>query len=155
MRRGLPPPVPLTAGHLHASNAHRGPVPQGLVDCTLPRPALLLLGALATVIPSASRAQGGWSNVRLNQDATSQMQNEEQIATDPHAPNRMVAVWEDWRLGYPRVAWAWSPVAGAAWVEGGLLDEPDYPRQGEPGLSVDDQGNFYLTVPDHALGAGA
>ena len=50
----------------------------------LPRPAfpLFLLAALALVLaaPAGAAAQD-WLNIKLNQDATTQLQNEEQVIT--------------------------------------------------------------------------
>jgi hypothetical protein len=87
-----------------------------------------------------------WINVQLNQDQTTELQNEEQIAINPTDPDNMVAVWRDFRLGYRQVAWAYTFDGGITWTEGGLFQEPNYPYQSDPGITVDAEGNFYAVI---------
>lgn len=87
-----------------------------------------------------------WINVQLNRDATSQLQNEEQIAINPTDPDNMVAVWRDFRLGYRKVGWAYTFDGGETWTEGGLIPETHYAQQSDPGITADSDGNFYAIV---------
>jgi hypothetical protein len=87
-----------------------------------------------------------WDNLQLNQDATTELQNEEQIAINPTNPDNMVAVWRDFRLGFRQVGWAYTFDGGVTWTEGGLIPEPNYPWQSDPGITVDKNGNFYAIV---------
>lgn len=103
----------------------------------------LLLFALAV---SPAGAQETWLNIRLNDDTTTQLQNEEQVAINPLNPANMVAVWRDFRLGYRQVAWGYTFDGGATWTDGGLFYEPNYPYQSDPGVTTDKDGNFYAIV---------
>jgi hypothetical protein len=42
-------------------------------------------------------------NIKINNDFTTQVQNEEQIALNLKNPNNYVAVWRDFRLGYRQI----------------------------------------------------
>ncbi|MBU1699229.1 MAG: glycoside hydrolase, partial [Candidatus Eisenbacteria bacterium] len=97
------------------------------------------------VLPLAVQADE-WINQRLNQDSTTELQNEEQIAINPANPNNMVAVWRDFRLGYRRLGWSYTFDAGASWTEGGLLEESHYPWHSDPGITTDLDGNFYVII---------
>jgi hypothetical protein len=103
--------------------------------------ALVLLGAA-----HPARADGEWLNIRLNQDTTAQLQNEEQVAINPLDPDNMVAVWRDFRLGYRQVAWGYTFDGGQSWTDAGLFVEPHYPWQSDPGVTTDAAGNFYAIV---------
>jgi hypothetical protein len=87
-----------------------------------------------------------WVNIQLNLDETTQLQNEEQIAVNPRNPDNMVAVWRDFRLGYRRVGWGYTFDGGETWTEGGLISEPTYLMQSDPGITADNYGNFYAIV---------
>jgi len=104
--------------------------------------ALLVLSLCVT---SGADAQA-WDNLILNQDTTTELQNEEQVAINPTNPDNMVAVWRDFRLGYRQVGWAYTFDGGESWTEGGLIDEPNYPWQSDPGVTADADGNFYAIV---------
>jgi hypothetical protein len=108
---------------------------------TSPWLALALLPLLAMTAGAQE-----WLNIRLNQDATTQLQNEEQIALNPIDPDNRVAVWRDFRLGYRQVGWGYTFDAGATWHEGGLFVETHYPWQSDPGVTTDALGNFYAIV---------
>jgi hypothetical protein len=87
----------------------------------------------------------GALNFRINQDETEELQNEQQIITNPLNPDNLVAVWRDFRLGYRRVGVAYSFDGGLTWTED-LLEEPTYPWHSDPGLTVDARGNFYAVI---------
>ncbi|HEC77601.1 MAG TPA: T9SS type A sorting domain-containing protein [candidate division WOR-3 bacterium] len=84
-------------------------------------------------------------NIRLNDDTTSQIQNEEQIVMNPKDTTNMVAVWRDFRLGYRQVAYAYTFDGGLTW-EQALFEEPQYIWDSDPGLTVDTAGNFYAVI---------
>jgi len=87
----------------------------------------------------------GTLNIRLNQDNTQQLQNEEQIVTNPVDTDNLVAVWRDFRLGYRRVGYAASFDGGITWAED-LFEEFTYPWHSDPGLTVDADGNFFAVI---------
>jgi hypothetical protein len=84
-------------------------------------------------------------NWRVNSDATTQVQNEEQVAANPLDPANLVAVWRDFRLGYRRIGVGYSFDGGINWTDS-LMEEPHYPRQSDPGVTTDRLGNFYMVV---------
>ena len=91
---------------------------------------------------------GGWLNVKLNNDVTTQLQNEEQIVMNPNDPDNMVAVWRDFRLGYREVAFAttfdgWRTVARETLF---YAHGSEYIWDSDPGLTVDSAGNFYAVI---------
>jgi hypothetical protein len=113
----------------------------------LPLPTILALCLLLTpVLLGPGAAADEWLNIRLNQDQTTELQNEEQVAINPLNPRNQVAVWRDFRLGYRQVAWAYTFDGGETWTEGGLFYEPNYPWQSDPGITADAAGNFYAIV---------
>ena len=67
-------------------------------------------------------------NLKLNTDATFQLQNEEQVAVDPTNPDNLVAVWRDFRLGFRQCGWGYSHDGGTSWTEGGLIGQTPYNR---------------------------
>lgn len=115
--------------------------------------ALILLAA--TTLPAQTATDlplwfdlsaGTPPNTKLNQDATFQLQNEEQVAVDPTNPDNLVAVWRDFRLGFRQVGWAYSHDGGDTWIEGGLVAETPYNRDSDPGITVGSDGIFYSVI---------
>lgn len=86
------------------------------------------------------------SNLKLNTDATTQLQNEEQVAIDPTNPNNLVAVWRDFRLGYRQVGWGYSHDGGTSWTEGGLVPTTPYNRDSDPAIVCNSNGVFYSVI---------
>jgi hypothetical protein len=84
-------------------------------------------------------------NIRLNNDTTSEVQNEEQIVMNPTDTTNLVAVWRDFRVGYRQVAYAYTFDGGLTW-EQDLFIEPQYIWDSDPGLTVDTAGNFYAII---------
>ncbi len=84
-------------------------------------------------------------NIRVNNDVTTQVQNEEQIVMNPKDTTNLVAVWRDFRLGYRQVGYGYSFDGGLTWGQG-LFVEPGYIWQSDPGLTVDTAGNFYAVI---------
>ncbi len=87
----------------------------------------------------------GFINIRINQDATQELQNEMQVAINPTDSENIVAVWRDFRKGYRQVGYGWSKDGGLTWTEGLFID-PYYPWDSDPGITVDRFGNFYAVV---------
>ncbi|HWO58017.1 MAG TPA: sialidase family protein [bacterium] len=85
-------------------------------------------------------------NIKINTDATTELQNEEQVAVDPTNPNNLVAVWRDFRLGYRQVGWGYSHDGGASWIEGGLIPSTPYDRDSDPAIVCNSQGVFFSVI---------
>ena len=85
-------------------------------------------------------------NLKLNTDATIQLQNEEQVAVDPSNPDNLVAVWRDFRIGFRQCGWAYSHDGGGNWTEGGLIGETPYNRDSDPGITASNDGTFYSVI---------
>ena len=112
---------------------------------------LLLLLILTTASVFNQAAAFTWSrdsaylNIKLNNDTTTQVQNEEQIVMNPKDSTNLVAVWRDFRLGYRQVTYAYSFDGGLTWGQD-LFVEPQYTWDSDPGLTVDTAGNFYAVI---------
>jgi len=85
-------------------------------------------------------------NIKLNTDATTELQNEEQVAVDPTNPNNLVAAWRDFRLGYRQCGWAYTHDGGTSWTEGGLISQTPYNRDSDPGIVANSAGDFYAVI---------
>ncbi len=85
-------------------------------------------------------------NIKLNHDATTQLQNEEQVAVDPTNPDNMVAVWRDFRLGYRQIGWGYTHNGGTTWTEGGLIGNLPYDWASDPAIAANSAGRFYAVV---------
>ncbi len=103
-----------------------------------------LTGLLILVFLSLRSVQA-YPNIRLNNDMTTQIQNEEQIMANPLNPDNVVAVWRDFRLGYRRVGVGASFDGGLTWTQH-LLDDSHYAKHSDPGLTVDRNGVFYAVI---------
>jgi hypothetical protein len=121
-------------------NLPDGPFPSVLLDENMVRGDVVEDASLLNPVEYS-----GTLNIRINQDNTLQLQNEEQIVTNPVNPDNLVAVWRDFRLGYRRVGYAASFDGGITWTED-LFEEPTYPWHSDPGLTVDAEGNFFAVI---------
>lgn len=101
----------------------------------------LLNQARANTLPRDS----AYLNIKINNDTTTEVQNEEQIVINPKDSTNLVAVWRDFRVGYRQVAYAYSFDGGLTW-EQDLFVEPQYIWDSDPGLTVDTAGNFYAVI---------
>lgn len=93
----------------------------------------------------SSAAADTMPNVRINSDASGQIQNEEMIAINPWDTNQVVAVWRDFRIGHREVGHGYSTDGGATWTDQLFFADALYPElvwESDPGLGVDKQGNF-------------
>lgn len=81
-------------------------------------------------------------NIQINSDGTGQVQNEEMVCVNPTNTANAVALWRDFREGYRRIGFGYTFDGGQSWVDT-LLVVPPHPRQSDPVLTVDDEGNFF------------
>ncbi len=83
-----------------------------------------------------------------------ELQNEEQIWICPTDSTAVIAVWRDFRLGYRQVA------IGREFFDGFWIDSLISPSmqvfswQSDPTLTVDRDGNFYISVLDYEPNVG-
>jgi len=85
-------------------------------------------------------------NVRVNTDATTQIQNEQQISVNPLDSLNFVANWRDFRIGYRQVGHAATFDGGRTWVAETLYVEPTYNWDSDPGMTVDKDGKFFAII---------
>ena len=57
----------------------------------------LYLITLASLGSAAAVSAQDWLNVRINEDTTAELQNEQQVVVNPTDPANLVAVWRDFR----------------------------------------------------------
>jgi len=81
-------------------------------------------------------------NIQINSDNTTQVQNEEMVCINPTNTANAVAIWRDFRLGFRRVGIGYTFDGGQTWHDT-LLYVPPYPKQSDPVLTVDSNGNFF------------
>jgi hypothetical protein len=111
------------------------------IDLSRPFP-LSLIDYPTTGLPSDPWLILDVDNIQINSDGTGQVQNEEMVCVNPTNPANAVAVWRDFREGYRRVGIGYTFDGGQSWHDT-LLVVPPHPRQSDPVLTVDDDGNFY------------
>ncbi len=122
------------------SKEHAKPFPLALLN--------IERDTLVSYIPFPSDS----TNIKINHDATTKVQNEEQVWVNPKNSNNLVAVWRDFRLGYRRVGHGYSTDGGLTWTDG-LFSGTPYPWHSDPGLTIDSSGNFYAVVLSYLSGA--
>ena len=110
----------------------------------------LIFSFFLFAVPSLLTAQvipffRDFENIKINNDTTTELQNEQQIVINPKDSTNLVAVWRDFRLGYRQVAYGYSFDGGATWNQD-LFVEPQYNWDSDPGLTVDTAGNFYAVI---------
>jgi hypothetical protein len=123
---------------------------QPLVNASVDRPFPLVLLERKADLPGRipcpwDTPWGDYPNIRINQDETTQLQNEQQIVVNPTNGDNLVAVWRDFRLGYRRIGVGYSFDGGMTWTED-LFEDYHYPWHSDPGLTVDVDGNFYAVI---------
>lgn len=107
-------------------------------------PSLLTLVGLAAVIGSGHAEP--FTDQQLNEDTTTELQNEEQVVINPTNPNNLVAAWRDFRLGYRQVGWGYTFDGGETWTNPGLIEDVHYSRDSDPALTVNAQGDFFAML---------
>jgi len=79
-----------------------------------------------------------------------QLQNEEQIWVCPTDSLIVIANWRDFRLGYRQVGIGRSTDGGDTWTDSLLaVSEQVFLQQSDPTMTVDRDGNFYMSVLDY------
>jgi hypothetical protein len=80
-------------------------------------------------------------------------QNEPSVKISQKNPNRVVAAWRDFRIGfnpaYRRVGYSYSSNGGQTWAPSALLDSTlltGLLRNSDAAVTVDTAGNFYITT---------
>ncbi|TET16788.1 MAG: hypothetical protein E3J78_08365, partial [Candidatus Cloacimonadota bacterium] len=86
-----------------------------------------------------------FENIKINNDSTTEVQNEEQIVMNPTDSTNIVAVWRDFRFGYRQVYYGFTFDGGVTWNQERFV-EPQYAWDSDPGLTVDSDGNFYVVL---------
>ncbi len=101
-------------------------------------------------IALAAPSQGQIPNTQISSPSF-QLQNEEQVFYCPTDGNYVLATWRDFRLGYRRCGIGRSTDGGVTWTDqlNYLMMDPDS-RQSDPTMTVDAQGNFYLSFLDYS-----
>ncbi len=85
-------------------------------------------------------------NIRVNNDTTTQVQNEQQIVVNPLDSLNFVCNWRDFRVGYRQVGHAATFDGGRTWIAETLFVEPTYIWDSDPGMTVDKDGNFFAII---------
>ncbi len=114
---------------------------------------ILIAASLSMISTSSSLAWDEGANIRINSDASFQLQNEEACVINPLDPNNVVAVWRDFRLGYRRVGVGRSTDGGVTWTDS-LISVPPYDYHSDPVMSYDDQGNILICILAFPSGSG-
>jgi hypothetical protein len=122
------------------SKEHNKPFPLALLN--------IEMDTLASYVPFFPDSL----NVKINHDATTQVQNEEQVCVNPKNTKELVAVWRDFRFGYRRVGYGYSTDGGLTWTDQLFTGTP-YPWHSDPGLTVDSLGKFYAVTLSYLNGA--
>ncbi len=107
-------------------------------------PLVLVLVLLAGLAGSVLAQD--WINIRINNDGTSQLQNEQQVVVSPTDPLNLVSVWRDFRLGYRQVGYGYTFDGGVTWTNPGLFVDVHYARDSDPALTVSAEGTFYAML---------
>lgn len=96
-------------------------------------------------------------NIKVNQDNTGEPQNEESIAINPSDTAELVIGYNDYQTDSARAGFAYSTNSGQTWTASELPSHiGGYLYQGDPGLAVDKNGNFYYSFISFTNnGAGA
>lgn len=106
---------------------------------------LCVVSSTRLLLGSEWQRDSAYLNIKINNDTTTEVQNEEQIVMNPKDSTNLVAVWRDFRVGYRQVAYAYSFDGGLTWGQD-LFVEPQYIWDSDPGLTVDTAGHFYAVV---------
>jgi hypothetical protein len=88
-----------------------------------------------------------FDNIKVSQDVTNQVQFEVSIDINPTDPDNIVAAWIDYSYdNKAHVTYGYSFDGGQKWTEGFLpTDLGGYPRQGDPAVAADKDGNFFIS----------
>jgi hypothetical protein len=107
-------------------------------------PATFLLAAICLLHGTAGAQD--WTNIKLNNDTTTQLQNEQQVVVNPTNPLQIASAWRDFRLGYRQIGYGYSTDGGQTWTNPGLFVDPHYANDSDPALTVSATGTFYAML---------
>jgi len=108
--------------------------------------ALSVVTVMVGLLLSGLVLAQGWENIRINDDQTQELQNEQQVVVNPTNPLNLVAVWRDFRLGYRQVGYGFTNDGGFTWTNPGLFVDPHYQRDSDPALTVNAEGDFFAML---------
>ncbi|MEW6743238.1 MAG: sialidase family protein [Planctomycetota bacterium] len=94
--------------------------------------------------PPAVPSPPGGTDVKVNQDASNQSQNETSVAVNPLNPLNIVAACNDYRTGTVQTGHFASLDGGQTWVDGVFALKPGYAFSGDPTVTFDHLGNAYV-----------
>ncbi len=108
--------------------------------------------AIILITVCCSAVSGQISNIQISSPHIA-LQNEEQVFYSPIDGKFAIATWRDFRLGFRRCGIGRTTDGGATWSDqlNWLLMDVDN-RQSDPTMTVDAQGNFYLSFLDYSSG---
>jgi hypothetical protein len=131
----------LACSTLPGSNGHRADGP--ILEATPPASP-----------PTLPQAITSGSNIRVNQDASGEDQNETAVAVSPTNPLNLVAAARDRRNGIERNGFYSSLDGGATWTDG-VLTEGTYTYQSDPVVAACADGSFvYASLSFNSGGSG-
>ncbi len=111
----------------------------------LPAFFLFIATCLVCLLGSTAYAWVEGANVKINTDATFELQNEQACVINPLSPDNVVAIWRDFRLGFRRVGLGVTTDGGATWIDS-LVGIPPYDRHSDPVMSYDADGNLLMNI---------
>ena len=103
--------------------------------------------------PSGAGAVDAGLNIRVNQDASGQDQNETMIAVNPLDPNNLVVVARDLRDGTVKLGYYASFDGGQSWQDG-VLQETTYTYQSDPVVAFCADGSVVAVTLSFNSGSG-
>lgn len=136
----LKPPQAIRDGHGESSDLDDPPEPRKDGLASLPPQKSPVTDALPG------------SDQKVNQDTSTQNQNETSIAVNPADPQNAVGAWNDYYVvtsGQNTViGYGWTSDGGASWQSSrvNFSSLPATQSTGDPAVTADTQGNFYLGV---------
>jgi hypothetical protein len=86
------------------------------------------------------------ANIKVNHDATTQLQNEQSCVINANDPDNVVAIWRDFRLGYRRIGVGNTFDAGVTWSDSLLIGTTEYPSASDPVMSYTADGDILACV---------
>ncbi len=138
-----PPAAARAAGGSGSPETEGPPRPPDLSE-------LLQIGELPAGEAIAGGLPGG--NPRVNQDTSGRAQNETTIAANPTDPLNLVGAWNDYFVVNPGqntvIGYGWTTDGGQTWQSSRInfSSLPSSQSTGDPAVTVDSQGNFYLGI---------
>lgn len=114
---------------------------------------VLTVGVCLLWLGTAANVNADFTNVRINSDTTTELQNEQQIHVSPVADSVLLGVWRDFRLGHREVGIGVSTDFGATWSDSLFATLP-FELSSDPVLTYDAEGNFYALMMNYGYTGG-